>query len=140
MIEAGATAVKGESAGVAHGLERWRNLADQARKGATTGQGLAVTPALAKACRLAFAKRPLSGERYNETVGYHLVGLLEVYVARAGDGDWGTVMIMEEIANEMAERGIEATLKARKLAVSHETKYREDDFKFDPYGIVRIEA
>ena len=49
-------------------------------------------------------------------------------------------MIMEEIANEMAERGIETTLKARKLMVSRKTKYREDDFKFNPYGIVRIEA
>lgn len=140
MIKAGATAVKGESAGVAHGLERWRDLADQARKGATTGQGLAVTLALAKACRLAFAKRPLGGERYNESVGYHLVGLPEVYVARSRGSDQDAVNLMEEIANEMAERGLEATLKARKLTLSHETQYREDDFKFNPYGIVRIEA
>lgn len=140
MIKAGATAVKGESAGVAHGLERWQNLAVQARKGATTGQGLAVTSALAKSCRLAFAKRPIGGERYNETVGYHLAGLPEIYVAKSRGGDWDAVMLMEEVANEMAERGIEATLKARKLAVSHQTKYREDDFKFNPYGIVRIDA
>jgi hypothetical protein len=74
MIEAGATAVKGESAGIAHGLERWRSLGDQARKGAKTSQGLGMTLAVAKACRLAFAKRPLGGDRYYETVGYHLVG------------------------------------------------------------------
>ncbi len=33
MIEAGATAVKGESAGIAHGLERWRSLARSGAQG-----------------------------------------------------------------------------------------------------------
>jgi hypothetical protein len=140
MIDAGATAVKGESAGVAHGIARWRSLADQARKGAETARGLAVTLAVAKACRLAFAKRPLGGERYNETVGYHLVGLPEVYVARSRGNDWTAVMLMEEIANAMAEHGIDATLRERALTLSRETSYAEDDFKFNPYGIIRIEA
>jgi hypothetical protein len=140
MIDAGAIAVKGESAGVAHGLERWRSLADQARKGATTSQGLAVTSAVAKACRLAFAKRPLGGDRYFETVGYHLVGLPEIYVAKSRGNDWSAVMLMEEIANAMAEHGIEATLRDRKLELSREQDYAEDDFKFNPYGIVRVEA
>ncbi|MGY8634839.1 hypothetical protein RAD15_20405 [Bradyrhizobium sp. 14AA] len=140
MIEAGATAVKGESAGVAHGLARWRSLADQARKGASTGQDLAVTPALAKACRLAFAKRPLGGNSYYETVGYHLVGLPEVYVAKSRGNEWTAVMLMEEIANAMVERGIDATLRDRKLSLSREQDYAEDDFKFNPYGIIRVEA
>lgn len=140
MIEAGAIAVKGESAGVAHGLERWRQLADQARKGASTGQGLAVTPAVAKACRLAFAKRPLGGERYYETVGYHLVGLPEIHVAKSRGNEWAAVMLMEEIANAMTERGIEATLRDRKLTLSREQDYAENDFKFNPYGIIRVEA
>ncbi|WP_092192805.1 hypothetical protein [Bradyrhizobium sp. cf659] len=140
MIEAGATAVKGESAGIAHGLDRWRQLAGQARKGASTSQGLAVTLAVAKACRLAFAKRPLGGDRYNETVGYHLVGLPEIYVAKSRGNEWAAVMLMEELANAMAERGIDATLRDRKLTLTREQDYAEDDFKFNPYGIIRVEA
>ena len=140
MIEAGATAVKGESAGVAHGLERWRSLCDQSRKGAMTSQGLGVTLAMAKACRLAFAKRPLGGARYYETVGYHLVGLPEVYVAISRGNEWSAVMLMEEIANAMAEHGVDETLRDRKLELSHESRYAEDDFKFNPYGIVHVEA
>ncbi|MEY9129297.1 hypothetical protein ACVIWV_004804 [Bradyrhizobium diazoefficiens] len=140
MIEASATAVKGESAGVAHGLARWRSLADQARTGAKTSEGLGMTLALAKACRLAFAKRPLGGDRYYETVGYHLLGLPEVYVAKSRGNEWSAVMLMEEIANAMAERGIDATLRDRKLTRSREQDYAEDDFKFNPYGIIRIEA
>ena len=140
MIEAGATAVKGESAGVAHGLARWRSLADQARSGAKTSQGLGMTLAVAKACRLAFAKRPLDGDRYYETVGDHLVGLPEIYVAKARGNEWSAVMLMDEIANAMAEHGIDATLHDRKLTLSREQDYAEDDFKFNPYGIVRIDA
>ncbi|MBB4262081.1 MULTISPECIES: hypothetical protein [unclassified Bradyrhizobium] len=140
MFDAGAVAAKGESAGVAHGVARWRSLADQARNGAKTDQGLRMTPAVAKACRLAFAKRPLAGDRYFESVGYHLVGLPEVYVAKSRGNEWSAVMLMEEIANAMAERGIDATLRDRKLMLSHEQDYAESDFKFNPYGIVRIDA
>ena len=140
MFDAGAIAAKGESAGVAHGVARWRSLADQARNGAKTDQGLRMAPAVTKACRLAFAKRPLAGDRYFESVGYHLVGLPDVYVATSRGTDRSAVMLMDEIADAMAERGVEAALRERKLTLSHEQDYAESDFKFNPYGIVRVEA
>ncbi|MFK4384203.1 hypothetical protein [Bradyrhizobium sp. USDA 223] len=139
MIEAGATAVKGESAGVAHGLARWRQLARECKAAANPSQGL-VTAAMARTCRLAFAKRPLAGDTYNESVGFHLVGLPDIYVARSRGSDRNAVKLMDEIADAMAERGIEATLRDRKLALSREQDYAEGDFKFNPYGIVRVEA
>ncbi|TQF27707.1 hypothetical protein UNPF46_29550 [Bradyrhizobium sp. UNPF46] len=140
MFDAGAIAAKGESAGVAHGVARWRSLAEQARNGAKTDQGLRMTPAAARACRLAFAKRPLAGDRYFESVGYHLVGLPDVYVAKSRGNDRSAVTLMDEIADAMAERGVDATLRERKLTLSREQDYAERDFKFNPYGIVRIEA
>ena len=73
MFDAGAIAAKGESAGVAHGVARWRSLADQARNGAKTDQGLRMTPAVTKACRLAFAKRPHADACFFESIGSHLV-------------------------------------------------------------------
>jgi hypothetical protein len=47
---------------------------------------------------------------------------------------------MDEIADAMAEHGVDVTLRERKLALSREPQYADDDFKFNPYGIVRIEA
>lgn len=140
MIEAGATAVKGESAGVAHGLTRWKQLASACKAAAQTKQGLALTAAMGRTCRLAFAKRPLDGAAYNESVGFHLVGLPEVHVAKARGNDRDAVKLMDEIADAMAERGIDATLRERKLKLSRNSDYAEDDFKFNPYGIVRIGA
>ncbi len=139
-IEAGAIAVKGESAGVAHGLKRWTQLARDCKAAAKTNQGLALTAAMSRTCRLAFAKRPLDGTAYNESVGFHLVGLPEIYVAKARGSDRDAVKLIDEIADAMAARGIDATLRDRKLSLSRDTDYAEDDFKFNPYGIVRIET
>jgi hypothetical protein len=140
LIEAGATAVKGESAGVAHGLERWMQLASECKAAAKTNQGLALTAAMGRTCRLAFAKRPLGGAAYNESVGFHLVGLPEVYVAKARGSDRDAARLIDEIADAMTERGIDATLADRTLSLSRTSDYAEDDFKFNPYGIVHVEA
>ena len=51
-----------------------------------------------------------------------------------------SALLMDEIADAMAEHGIDATLRDRKLTLSREQDYAEADFKFNPYGIVRIEA
>jgi hypothetical protein len=73
-------------------------------------------------------------------VGFHLVGLPEVYVAKSRGSDRDAARLMDEIADAMAERGIDVTLRDRKLALSRESQYADDDFKFNPYGIVRVEA
>lgn len=61
-------------------------------------------------------------------------------VAKSRGNEWSAVMLMEEIANAMAERGLEATRRDRKLRLSREQDYAEGDFKFNPYGIIRVEA
>lgn len=140
MIEAGAIAVKGESAGIAHGLKRWRQLAEECQQAAKTSHGFAISPIMGSICRLAFAKRPLASERYFESVGFHLVGLPEVYVAKSLGSDWDAVHLMDDVADEMALRGVDETLEKRKLAMSSASSYAEDNFKYNPYGIVHIDA
>jgi len=51
-----------------------------------------------------------------------------------------SALLMDEIADAMAEQGIDETLRNRRLTLSRERDYAEADFKFNPYGIVRIEA
>ena len=91
LIDAGAVAVKGESAGVAHGLARWRQLDALARKANASGDPLAVS----RICRLAFSKRPLDSADVFESVGFHLVGLPEVYVARSFGSDLDAAAAMD---------------------------------------------
>ena len=134
-IKAGAVAVKGESAGVAHGLARWRNLIEQGSAALESGDNAA----LSRICRLAFSKRPLSAQKYLESVGFHLVGLPEIYVAKAYGSERQAIAVMDSIADDMAKRSVETVLRERRATLSYASSYKEDDFKFNPYGIARIE-
>lgn len=135
MISCCATAAKGESAGVAHGIARWRELALHAAAALKTDDDFAVS----RICRLAFAKRPLESETYLESVGYHLVGLPEVYVAKALGTDRENAELMDAVADELTKRGVDAVLRERKAKLSFASGYAPDDFKFNPYGIVHID-
>ncbi|QPB23672.1 hypothetical protein [Rhizobium sp. 007] len=134
LIDAGAVAVKGESAGVAHGLDRWRELIRQGAEALKAGDLLAQQ----RVGRLAFAKRPLSARGYFESVGFHLVGLPEVYVPEPVGSERQAVATMDAVADEIAKRGLEPTLKIRHATLSFDSTYDVDEFKFNPYGIVRL--
>jgi hypothetical protein len=118
-----------------HGLARWRELALTASRALTAGDDFTVS----RACRLAFAKRPLESEKYVESVGYHLVGLPEVYVAKTLGTDLEKAAIMDAVADELTRGKLEDVLRTRQASLTFASTYREDDFKFNPYGIVHID-
>ncbi|MBB4196189.1 hypothetical protein GGE45_004139 [Rhizobium aethiopicum] len=134
LIQAGAVAVKGESAGIAHGLDRWRTLIGQGAEAQKAGDRLAQQ----RVGRLAFAKRPLSARGYLESVGFHLVGLPEVYVRETSGSERQVVAIMDAVADEIGKQGLDPTLKARGASLSFDSTYGVDEFKFNPYGIVKL--
>jgi len=128
----GAIAAKGESAGVAHGAERWRQLAIDAENAEERGE-------LAGVCRLAFSKRPLCDGDFLSSVGFHLVGLPEVFVPRSlSDNERMLSIIIDGIADEMFAAGYEAILARNNAVLLPCDGYEEDDFKFNPYGIVYL--
>ena len=134
VIDAGAVAAKGESAGVAHGLARWRELVRQGALALKSGDLLAQQ----RIARLALARRPLSDQGYLESVGFHLVGLPEVYAPQSLGSELEVVALMDTVADELAQRGLAQVLKERRATHSVASSYEEDDFKFNPYGIVRL--
>ncbi|TIX90411.1 hypothetical protein [Rhizobium sp. P44RR-XXIV] len=144
MLDHGAVAAKGESAGVAHGARRWRELFEQARDAAASGDSLA----LAKACRLAFARRPIGDDAEGmASVGFHLVGLPDVLVTldRKGDQSPSTneeqlkiAALIDDVAEEMTRDGVEAALTKRHVTLSDDTRYEETEYKFNPFGVATI--
>jgi hypothetical protein len=134
VISAGAVAVKGESAGVAHGLARWRQLVAEGAQALRSHDDFL----LRRVSRLSFAKRPVLGETCLESVGFHLVGLPEIYVAKdLGSND--AVSLIDAVADDIAKLGLDAVLRTRNARLSFASAYAEDDFKFNPYGIVHID-
>ncbi|MBX4958101.1 hypothetical protein HJB56_23330 [Rhizobium lentis] len=134
LIEAGAVAVKGESAGIAHGLDRWRALIRQGAEAQKAGDPFAEQ----RIGRLAFAKRPLSARGYLESVGFHLVGLPEVYVPETAGSERQVVAIMDAVADEIGKQGLDPTLKARGASLTFDSTYEVDEFKFNPYGVLKL--
>ena len=133
-IKAGAVAAKGESAGVAHGLARWRDLIELGRAALKSGDDAA----LSRVCRLAFAKRPLSAEKHLESVGFHLVGLPEIYVAKAYGSEREAVAMIDSVADDMAKRSVDTVLRERRATSSCASSYEADDF-VQSVGLARIE-
>ncbi|AYM60104.1 hypothetical protein FY134_20640 [Agrobacterium fabrum] len=143
MLDNGAIAVKGESAGIAHGARRWKQLFEQSRSEAAADDGMA----LARTCRLAFARRPIGGDADEMmSVGFHLIGLPDVQVHFTKNGDQPSTnteqlkiaALIDDIADQMARDGVEAAVKDRRAALADDTRYEEDEYKFNPFGVVSI--
>ncbi|KJF72677.1 hypothetical protein [Agrobacterium arsenijevicii] len=145
MLDNGAVAVKGESAGVAHGVRRWKELFEQSRRDAASNDALAF----ARTCRLAFARRPIGGDTDGMgSVGFHLVGLpdVEVHFIRKDEQQASTnteqlkiAALIDDIADQMTREGVETALKARHAELSDDTRYEEDEYKFNPFGVATIQ-
>ncbi|KRA84640.1 hypothetical protein ASD76_05805 [Altererythrobacter sp. Root672] len=136
LLDAGAVAIKAESAGAAHGVQRWRDLVAEAAAAVASDDQLEQR----RIARLAFAKRPLSSEAYFESVGFHLVGLPDVHVAQLAGDEWQAIAIMDSIADEIAAQGLAASLESRGARLTRDMNHEEDSFKFNPYGIVKYGA
>ena len=144
MLDHGAIAAKGESAGVAHGVRRWKELFEQARSAAASRDLLI----LARVCRLAFARRPIGDDVEGmASVGFHLVGLPDVLITLARKDDQRPssnaeqlkiAALIDDIADEMTREGVEKALADRHAALSDDTRYEEDEYKFNPFGVVTV--
>lgn len=131
-LKNGAIAVKGESAGIAHGVDRWRELGRLAEQAARP-------PELGHACRLAFVRRPVSEDGLYRSVGNHLVGLPEVCVSmRLSDDELELVAMIDAFTDEMLGKGPDAALADSGRQTVPEQVYEEDDFSYNPYGAVHL--
>ena len=105
--------------------------------------------ALARTCRLAFARRPIGGDADGMgSVGFHLVGLpdVRVHFTRKDEQQPSTnaeqlkiAALIDEIADQMTRDGVEATLKGRLTELSDDTRYEEDEYKFNPFGVATVQ-
>ena len=141
LLDDGALAVKCESAGIAHGAERWRELAKRARKKSLLDR--------ASALRLAFVRRPLGADDLLYSCGMHLLGARDIEVPASdevmADVEWIDLLATYILA-ETPERGIhdgegfrrEEGGERRILRERKCTRYEPDDFFHNPYGYWRL--
>ncbi|MCA2225191.1 DUF4261 domain-containing protein [Nonomuraea aurantiaca] len=155
LLRSGATAVKNESSGIAHGRDRWLALADQAAD--LTDEGLAeVTDEdLAGALVAAWVKRPIHDGQVLYSCGMHLLGAPEVEIevgaappAKAelpelvAHLDTLAIYLLTDPRAEEIEDGAGFRMTEDAPRWSLRTgpcdRYDEDDLFFNPYGYVRL--
>ncbi len=142
LFEAGAAAVKSESAGIAHGRERWLELAREAAGDDPEDSAVAIY--------LAFVRRPLLDEPVYYTCGMHLLGERDVEVPTR-EKVLDAVDLLDTLAiyllTEKPPDGVEQghTFRRsekdplRELRAHPCARYPEDDFFFNAHGYLRIE-
>lgn len=129
LIQAGATAVKSESAGVAHGLDHWVHLAQN------------------EALRPAWVRRPIRDKEALYSCGMHLLGQPDIECA--GRFEELEAVRWIDALTEQAMRGplnvnnpysVDAQTPKKRLRRVPCERFAEDDFFFNPYGYVRVVA
>ncbi|MBE1588957.1 hypothetical protein ACFPOI_56180 [Nonomuraea angiospora] len=147
LLRSGATAVKNESSGIAHGRDCWLALADRAAD--------ATDEALADALVSAWVKRPIHDGQVLYTCGMHLLGAPEVEIEVGEDPpaedrlielvahlDALAIYLLTDPRAEEIEDGAGFRMAEDAprwlLRTGACDRYDEDDLFFNPYGYVRL--
>lgn len=144
LFEAGATAVKGESSGIAHGRKHWLSMAERAAAQDVLERAAALTDA--------WVRRPLDDEDRGVlySCGMHLLGEPDVEMPRLMEPmeavRWIDALTIYLTA-EKPEHGLHdgETFRptedhARRVLRSRKCdRYEEDDFFFNPTGYWNLE-
>ncbi|QIS16435.1 DUF4261 domain-containing protein [Nocardia arthritidis] len=141
LLKSGATAVKNESNGLAHGRDQWLEFADDAADDDTSDVALYY----------AWVKRPIVDDDVYYSCGMHLLGLPDIEIeprdamdpqelARLID-ELALYLLTEERAQEMRDgAGFRLAEDAPRWILRQFpcARYEEDDFYFNPYGYWRL--
>jgi len=146
LLRSGATAVKNESNGIAHGRERWLSLAEQAVAATTDAE-------LAGVLYRASVKRPISTGELLYSCGMHLLGspdveLMAIPTTNGEVEDCVTLMdtlamylLTDERAAEMADgEGFRLTEDSPRWLLKHypDDRHESDDIFYNPLGYWRL--
>ena len=141
LEDGGALAVKGESSGIAHGHERWLELARQSASSEPFVAELAL--------ERAWVRQPLVDREVYYSCGMHLLGEPDVEVPVSVEpheaADWIATLALY-LLTEKPEGGVgdghtfrRNPSDARRVLRAHPCRrYPEDDFFFNPFGYLRI--
>lgn len=143
LLDGGATAIKNESAGIAHGAARWRSLATRcaAAKSRSTDDALERASSMYSA----WVRRPIRDGALLYSCGMHLLGERDLELPATAqlstDLDWMDLLGLYLLA-ETPGRGLfsgegfrqRPDGERRILHLRSCLRYEQDDFAFNPYG------
>jgi hypothetical protein len=144
LFAAGATAIKNESPGLAHGKARWLALVERAKTGAGASASDDATQALIEAT----VRRPISAENLLYSCGAHLFGLRDIETVGVKN-ERDAVKLMDRLIAMQLKAGYAAATptsiesdskKPLPVTPSSNAHYDDDSFHYNPFGYLRVKA
>lgn len=146
LFDAGATAIKGDSSGIAHGAAHWKSLAKRAATAHARGNKLDRASAL----YAAWVRRPIRDQKLLYSCGMHLLGERDLELGpgehKSDDLGWMDLLGLYLLA-EKPGRGLSdgegfrqrPDGERRILRLTTCERYKPDDFAYNPFGYWQLE-
>lgn len=146
LFEAGATAIKSDSSGIAHGAAHWKSLAKRAATAHARGDKLERAAAL----YAAWVRRPIRDKQILYSCGMHLLGERDIELGpgehKSDDLGWMDLLALYLLA-EKPGRGLSdgegfrqrPNGERRTLRLAACDRYQPDDFAYNPFGYWQLE-
>jgi hypothetical protein len=144
LFAAGATAIKNESPGLAHGKARWLALIERAKITARAGASDDAMQALIEAT----VRRPISAENLLYSCGAHLFGLRDIETVGVKN-ERDAVKLMDRLIAMQLKAGYAAATptsiesdskKLLPVTTSNSEHYESDSFLYNPFGYLSVKA
>ena len=147
LLRGGGVAAKGESAGIAHGRERWLQLAANLASARENGDAHAEGASF----YWAWVRRPIfdEDEGVHYTCGMHLLGERDIEIESSlnlrAALEWidllGLYLMCDKPKRPLKDGEgfrLEDDGPRRVMRLRSCERYKEDDFMFNPYGYIRL--
>lgn len=132
ILENGGVAIKIEGSDMVYSADLWKKIVQE---GIELHQA-ADWQSLFKLCSFAFVRRGIESSYCYETIGYHFLGLPEIYFPKESVDTAEILGRTEQFAEEIWQHGFNYAEEVRGAEWDEDLTYTEDDLKYNPFGIL----
>lgn len=132
LIDNGSIAIKIEGSDMVYSLDLWKKIVQEGIE----LQQAANWQNLFRLCSFAFIRRGIEGSYCYETIGYHFLGLPEIYFPKESVDNAEILGLTERFAEEVWQQGMDDIQEIYGAEWDEDFTYTEDDLKYNPFGIL----
>lgn len=132
ILENGGTAVKIEGSDMVYSSDLWKKMVQEGIE----LQQAADWQSLFQLCSFSFVRRGIESSYCYETIGYHFLGLPEIYLPKESVDAAEILGMTEKFAEEIWQHGFNYAEEVHGAEWDEDFTYTEDDLKYNRFGIL----
>lgn len=132
LLENGSAAIKIEGSDMVYSLDLWEKFVQDGIE----FQQAADWRSFFQLCSFAFVRRGIESSYCYETVGYHFVGLPEIFLFKESVDVAEILELTERFAEEIWQYGPDYAQEMHGAEWDEDFTYMEDDLRYNPFGVL----